>query len=75
LISDDGPQGFNERRYAVASVGAEWRLTRAWAVRGRYDYSWQDYDLTPGSASSNALRLSVTFQPQRDVRDQGSLLD
>src|SRR5690606_30718036 len=57
FIADEGPAGFNERRYAVVSIGSEWRFTRAWSLAGRYDHRWQDYELTTGSASSNALRL------------------
>ena len=75
FISDEGPEGFNERRYAVVSIGSEWRFTRAWSVAGRFDHRWQDYELTTGSASSNALRLSVIYQPQREASSRGSLLD
>lgn len=75
LIADEGPAGFNERRYAVVSIGTEWRFTRAWSLAGRYDHRWQDYELTAGSASSNAVRLSVIYQPQREAASRGSLLD
>lgn len=74
FIADDGAEGFNERRYVVASVGAEWRFTRAWSVAGRFDHRWQDYELTPGSASSNAVRLWLTFQPRREAGG-GGLVD
>src|SRR5690606_33956843 len=75
IIDDEGPAGFNERRYGVASVGAEWRFTQAWSLVGRYDYIWQNYRLTPGSASSNAVRLSVSWQPRREARDDASLFE
>jgi len=75
LISDDGPAGFNERRYGLGSVGVEWRVTRVWSLIGRFDHTRQDYDLTPGSASSNAIRLSVNYQPRRAAETRGSLLD
>ena len=75
VIDDDGPAGFNERRYGVASVGAEWRFTQAWSLVGRYDYTWQNYRLTPGSASSNAVRLSVSWQPRREARNDASLFE
>jgi len=75
LINDDAPEGFNERRYAVGSVGAEWRTTRVWSLMARYDYSWQDDKLTPGEASSNAIRLSVLYQPRRQARDDSRVLD
>lgn len=74
-IDDNGPEGFNPRQYVVSSVAAEWRLTRVWSLSGRYDYSWQNYELTPGSAASNALRLSVVYQPRRAQRSSGSVLD
>jgi hypothetical protein len=75
LISDEGPDGFNDRRYVVASVGAEWRFTRVWSLIGRFDHTRQNYDLTPGSATSNALRLSVSYQPRRSAEPNGSPLD
>lgn len=75
FINDDAPQGYNERRYAVGSVGAEWRMTRIWSLLARYDYSWQDYELTSGDASSNAIRLTVLYQPRRAARDDSRALD
>ena len=75
LLLDEGPAGFNERRYGVASIGMEWRLTRALAIGGRYDHTWQDYDLTPGSAASNAFRLSLTYEPRRPVEDRASIME
>lgn len=75
FINDDAPEGFNERRYAIGSVGAEWRVTRVWSLLARYDYSWQDYELTTGEASSNAVRLSVLYQPRRAARDGSRVLD
>lgn len=75
FIADEGPAGFNERRYAVVSIGSEWRFTRTWSLAGRFDHRWQDYEFTPGSASSNALRLSVIYQPRREAANSGSLLD
>jgi predicted porin len=76
-IADNGPgAAFNDRKYGAATIGAEYRMRRAWSVVGRYDHSWLDEDLAPRSASSNAFRLSMVYKPSRGVEESGeSFLD
>lgn len=71
LIDDEGPAGYNERRHGVASIGLEWRMSPVWSLAGSYDHTWQNYQLTPGSATSDAFRVSLSYQPRRAADTRG----
>jgi hypothetical protein len=63
---DTGADGsFKDRKYTVASVDLEWRMTRQFAISGGYDYAWRKYDGEPNDAVSNALHLGITYEPHR----------
>ncbi|MFV8819496.1 hypothetical protein [Haliea sp. E17] len=57
----------NDRDFARLSLGLDYRITEAWYVSGRYQFSYQDRDLDPDSADSNAVYLSLVFRPQKSV--------
>jgi len=58
---------YNDRTYAVGTVGFEWRFLRAWTVVGQYNYTRQKYVDFPEAATSNAATLSVVYEPHRDL--------
>lgn len=53
------------RRYYILSAGLEWRLTRAWSVRGQLDHSRQEYVGESGVGDGNGVRGSVLYRPRR----------
>jgi hypothetical protein len=55
----------NEREYLTGSLGFEWRVRRAWAFRGQYEYASQKYDSDPRSGTSNGVQLTVVYRPLR----------
>jgi hypothetical protein len=57
---------FAARSYAVGYLGFKWRFRRAWTLSGEYDYTYQHYaDTPPVTESSNAVLLSVIYEPNR----------
>ncbi len=56
---------YSPRRYSVASLGAEWRLTRALALFGQVDRADQKFDAERSSSSNTSVRASVIYQPRR----------
>jgi hypothetical protein len=57
---------FAARSYAVGYLGFKWRFRRAWTLSGEYDYTYQHYaDTPPVTESSNAILLSVIYEPNR----------
>jgi hypothetical protein len=54
-----------ERKYATGTAGFEWRANRQISLEGAYDYRWQKYQTDPSDAVSNAVTLSVVYQPRR----------
>jgi predicted porin len=59
------------RDYARAQVGLEYRLSTSWSVAASYQYSFQNQDGSEdqlsGNASSNAVFLSLVYQPSKTV--------
>lgn len=53
------------RKYAAGEAGVEWRVQRAWALTGTYNYLWQEYANDPSSASSNGFLISLVYEPKR----------
>ncbi len=55
----------NDRKYAAATVGLEWRFTRQWSFGGTYDYRWRkdEGDLT--DARSNGIFVGMSYEPRR----------
>jgi hypothetical protein len=65
---DEGSAGITqvrERKYYTGRTGFEWHMTRAYSLQGVYEYKWQKYSGDPTDASSNAVTLSVVYQPRR----------
>jgi hypothetical protein len=68
LISDSAPgndQSFQDRTYAAASIGFDWRIARAWTLFGSYDHAWREYDNAPTDARSNAVNIGIIYEPNR----------
>ena len=55
----------NERKYYTGRTGFEWHLNRAYSIEGTYEYKWQKYEGDVTNASSNAVTLSLVYQPRR----------
>ena len=56
---------FTGERYATAAVGFEWRLYRQFSVTSQYIYTSRKTDLFPSSANSNAIEVSLIYEPHR----------
>ncbi len=54
-----------DREYAAASAGLEYRWSRQFALRGSYNYTWQELEGEPADATSNGVTLSVVYEPRR----------
>jgi len=52
------------QRYALATVGFEWRLVRQFSLIGSYDYTNYHPYIGP-AAQANAARLSLVYEPHR----------
>jgi hypothetical protein len=48
--------------YATAEAGFDYQITRSYRIEGAYDFIWQRFPGEP-TASSNAVRLSIIYQP------------
>lgn len=55
----------NDRDYARCRLRLDYRFSPAWHIAGTYVYSWQDRSNFPDDANSNAMYLSLIFQPQK----------
>jgi opacity protein-like surface antigen len=56
---------FQDREYAAAGVGFDWRMTQKFTLGGGYRYAWRKYDGDPNDAASNELYLGITYEPHR----------
>jgi hypothetical protein len=54
-----------DRRYIAAITGLEWRMYREWSLTGTYSYTWQRYVNQQTTAHSNAIGISVIYEPHR----------
>jgi hypothetical protein len=54
-----------DREYLTGTAGLEWRMSRQYTLRGAYDYAWQEFEGDPSDAQSNAVTLSVIYEPRR----------
>jgi hypothetical protein len=55
----------SDRRYIAAITGLEWRMYREWSLTGTYSYTWQRYVNQQTTAHSNAIGISVIYEPHR----------
>jgi hypothetical protein len=60
----DGPID-NGRTFAQVGLGMSYKLTPSWVLSSAYTYRYQDNGR--GLAQSNALRISVTFNPKEYI--------
>jgi hypothetical protein len=58
---------FTGERYATAAAGFEWRLYRQFSVTSQYIYSSRKTDVFSTSANSNAIEVSLIYEPHRPV--------
>jgi hypothetical protein len=63
----DETTDFQERSYATADVGFEWRWQEEWAFRAAADYTWQKYSSLEEDADSLGGMVSVIYQPLQRV--------
>ena len=54
----------NDRDWARVILRLDYRIAEDWYVAGRYQYSYQDRQQATGDAFSNAVYLSLIFQPE-----------
>jgi hypothetical protein len=65
---DEEIEGFAARptrEYAVAEAGFEWRILRAFAITGTYNYRWQEYEDEPSDRSANGFMIGLVYEPKR----------
>ena len=55
----------NDRRFAQIGLGISYKLAPSWAVSSDYTYRYQDNGR--GAAQSNALKISLTFNPEEYI--------
>jgi hypothetical protein len=55
----------SDRRYVAAITGLEWRMYREWSLTGTYSYTWQQYVTQQTTGRSNAINISVIYEPHR----------
>jgi hypothetical protein len=55
----------SDRRYIAATAGLEWRVRREWTVTGTYTYTWQQYVTLDSTGRSNAVNISLIYEPHR----------
>jgi hypothetical protein len=60
----------SDRRYIAAITGLEWRMYRQWSLTGTYSYTWQQYVTQQNTAHSNAINISVIYEPHRPENDR-----
>lgn len=58
-----GPQ--QDREYIDVSPELLWRMTPSWNLAAAYTFRWTDREEEPGTATSNAVSLSLRYQPPR----------
>jgi hypothetical protein len=63
-VGDDVSQVAN-RQYASAILGLTYRLSRQFGLSFDYTYTWQDFDDITGDAMSNAVIVSLVWEPGR----------
>jgi len=66
--STDNVNNQFDRSYFTTSAGIAWALAKNWELKGRYVYSWQDYqqdinvlNLNAGTSDSNVVMLSLGY--------------
>jgi hypothetical protein len=64
-IESVGTTQVQERKYYTGRTGFEWHLNRAYSIEGAYEYKWQKYEGDLTNASSNAVTVSLVYQPRR----------
>ena len=55
----------NDRRFAQIGLGISYKLAPSWVVSSNYAYRYQDNGR--GAAQSNALKISLTFNPEEYI--------
>jgi hypothetical protein len=68
LQSNSAPQSstaYTNERYVTASAGFEWRLLREFSVTSQYTYTSLKTDLFTSTANSNAIGISLIYEPHR----------
>jgi hypothetical protein len=56
---------FQEREYAAAGIGFDWRMTQRFTLGGGYQYRWREYEGDPNDATANEFFLGITYEPHR----------
>jgi hypothetical protein len=61
--SNKGVLAVDGEDYAAAETGFDYQFTESYRIEAAYDYTWQRFQADPSSAASNAVRLSLIYQP------------
>jgi hypothetical protein len=64
--------GFVGQRYGQAAVGVEWRIYRQLSIISEYVYTtYKQYSSDAQAAGSNAVTISLRYQPHRPAEEFG----
>lgn len=59
----DLEDGGNDRDLITIAPSVAWQLTESWALRGAYRFRWQSLDGNGEDALSNAVFMTMTYEP------------
>lgn len=57
----------NDRDFARLQLRMDYRFSSAWYIAGRYTYSYQDRERANSDVDSNAVYISLVYQPEKTV--------
>jgi hypothetical protein len=63
----NGQANAKDRRYATAGLSLSYDLSPEIGVAAGYRYRWQERDEVPGDADSNALFVTLSWNPRREA--------
>ena len=66
---------FSNERYVTGSVGFEWRVFRPFSITSQYTYTSRKTDYFTATANSNAIVISLVYEPHRLAEDAPQLGD
>jgi hypothetical protein len=71
-VSLGNSAGFVGQRYGQAALGVEWRITRQFSIISQYVYTtYKQYSSDAQAAGSNAVTISLKYQPHRPAEEFG----
>jgi len=67
----DNAVGFTGQRYGQAAMGVEWRIYRQFSIISEYAYTTLKDQNVPKAAGSNAVTISLRYEPHRPAEEFG----